>query len=88
VYSILDQEIPNWKEINVSEGFLNGLNSVDVFSGAMKNVLLRQAFNSSDASRVLAFFNGYLAEHPEARKGASRSWRSSSSSRGVDDQTN
>jgi hypothetical protein len=74
IYSLLDAEIPNWRAINVSEGFLDWLREQDVLSGGMKSILLRQAFNSGDAPRTLAFFRGYLDAHPQARagRGASR----------------
>jgi hypothetical protein len=80
IYDELDEHVPGWREINTSPEFLAWLNNQDVFSGAMKNSLLRQAFGASDAARVRAFFAGYLAEHPEARRGsaAPRSSRSSS----------
>jgi hypothetical protein len=79
IYDELDEHVPGWREINTSPQFLAWLNVPDVLSGAMRNALLRQAFAASDVGRVRAFFEGYLAEHPEARRGSTRSSRSQSS---------
>ena len=58
----LNTRCPNWKEINESEKFLNWLALPDAYSGAIRHQLLKAAYTANDAPRVLAFFNGFLAE--------------------------
>jgi hypothetical protein len=62
IYSTLDQNMPNWREINTSQEFLDWLRVPDPYSGAAKSVLLRAAFDSGDANRVLAIFHGFQAD--------------------------
>lgn len=67
VYGVLDGEIPNWKDVNVHPDFLMWLNLPDIYSGNVRAGMLRAAFASGEAPRVLAFFRGFLDEHPEHR---------------------
>jgi hypothetical protein len=62
IYSVLDQNLPNWREINVSREFVQWLQGYDPYSNQPKSVLLRNAFDSGDAGRVLTIFRGYLSE--------------------------
>ena len=62
VLNELDEKLPGWREINTSAPFLAWLRLPDVYSGGVRGNLLRQAFAAASASRVLAFFKGYLAE--------------------------
>lgn len=58
----LDDKIPNWREINKDENFLNWLQLPDLYSGAIRHELLKAAFERNDTPRVQAFFTGFLAE--------------------------
>ncbi len=60
--SELDTQIPNWREVNTDDKFLQWLKSPDVYSGAIRHDLLRAAFEHNNTARVAAFFNGFLAE--------------------------
>ena|SRR5215471_222682 len=62
----LDQQLPNWRVQNQDPEFLEWLELPDVYSGARRMDLLRQAFDRSDVARVLAFFNGFNAERQAA----------------------
>jgi hypothetical protein len=62
IYGTLDSEVSNWREINQSDDFLVWLNEPDLFSGKMRQDLLTQAFEDSDAARVVRFFKAYLNE--------------------------
>ena len=62
VLSELDEKLPNWRTINTSPEFLAWLRLPDVYSGSVRGNLLRQAVAAASASRVLAFFKGYIAE--------------------------
>jgi hypothetical protein len=74
IYAVLDQEIPNWREINVHPTFVNEyLQQVDPYSSAVRANLLKQGFGVGDANRVLAFFRGFLNEHPQFKSGKSSS---------------
>jgi hypothetical protein len=60
--SSLDERLPQWRELNYNEEFLNWLALPDPYSGVIRHDMLKAAYAQSSASRVLAFFNGFLAE--------------------------
>ncbi len=62
IYATLDSEVPNWREINESSEFLGWLTEPDMFSGELRQSLLRQAFDANDTARVIRFFKAYLNE--------------------------
>lgn len=65
--SDLDDKVPEWREINRNEEFLAWLELPDLYSGAIRHELLKAAYERNDAPRVLAFFNGFLAEEAATR---------------------
>lgn len=58
----LDDKLPDWREINRKKEFLDWLQLPDPYSGDIRHNMLKAAYAQSNASRVLAFFNGFLAE--------------------------
>jgi hypothetical protein len=58
----LDESVPNWRELNEEPKFLAWLGEPDVFSGATRHELLKQAYDRNESRRVLAFFQGFLTE--------------------------
>ena len=58
----LDEKLPKWRDLNRDEEFLSWLRLPDPFSGAIRHEMLKAAYAQGNASRVLAFFNGFLAE--------------------------
>ena len=58
----MNDQLPDWKEVNVNPEFLNWLKLPDAYSGAIRHELLKAAYERNDAPRVLAFFKGFLAE--------------------------
>lgn len=62
LYQNLDRHVPTWREINVNPRFKVWCSLRDVYSGALRGKLLNAAFQAADAPRVVAFFNGFLAE--------------------------
>jgi hypothetical protein len=62
MYSALDSSVPAWQQINAQKEFLDWLALPDVFSGARRMELLKAAFERNDATRVIAFFNGFLSD--------------------------
>lgn len=58
----LDQQVPNWRDINVAPEFHSWLALPDLFSGAIRHELLRAAYEQNNTPRVLAFFKGFLSE--------------------------
>jgi hypothetical protein len=62
VYSKLDADIQDWRDINKSAEFLDWLAQKDAFAGDYRKNLLARAFEDGDAERVAAFFKGFLAE--------------------------
>ena len=62
VYTKLDTEVQDWRNINKSPDFLEWLATPDPYAGDYRKNLLGAAFEAGDAERVTAFFNGYKAE--------------------------
>lgn len=60
--STLDEKLPTWRDLNTNEEFLSWLRLPDPFSGVIRHDMLKAAYAAGNASRVLAFFNGFLAE--------------------------
>lgn len=58
----LDEKLPNWREVNTNDEFLNWLRLPDPYSGAIRHDMLKAAYAQGNAHRVIAFFNGFLAE--------------------------
>jgi len=57
----LDREVPDWRQVNVSEDFHRWLLMPEPYSGIIRDRLLKDAVRAGDASRVAGFFKGYLA---------------------------
>jgi hypothetical protein len=55
----------NWEAINTAPEFVAWLRLPDIYSRQLRYQLLKAAFESGDAPRVIAFFQGFLAEHPQ-----------------------
>lgn len=62
ILETLDEKLPNWRQINVAEEFVAWLALPDAFSGAIRHNMLKEAFAAGNATRVLAFFNGFLKD--------------------------
>jgi hypothetical protein len=62
LYSELGQAVPNWRELNHSEDFILWLGQPDLYSGAIRQDLLTQAFENDDIERVINFFKGFINE--------------------------
>ncbi|HLL28972.1 MAG TPA: hypothetical protein VKT73_15150 [Xanthobacteraceae bacterium] len=60
--STLTEHVPDWRQINVDPNFLDWLALPDTYSGDIRLSLLKSAYEANDASRVVAFFKGFLAE--------------------------
>jgi hypothetical protein len=55
-------QVKNWRELNVDPRFVEWTKLPDVFSGAIRQQLMQDAWNAGDARRVAAFFQAFLAE--------------------------
>jgi hypothetical protein len=62
MFARMDENLPEWRDLNRNEEFLNWLALPDTYSGVIRHELLKGAFAGNDASRVLTFFKGFLAE--------------------------
>lgn len=58
----LEDKVPDWQDINVSQEFLAWLALPDAYSGGTRHELLNAAFARNDSARVVNFFKGFLAE--------------------------
>lgn len=57
----LDAAVPNWRAINVDQGWLTWLNEYDAILGSVRQAALTDAYNKFDDVRTIAFLNAYLA---------------------------
>ena len=62
LYDQLHQQLPEWEQINTNPAFGQWLALPDPFSGAIRKDMLNAAYSQGNANRVLAFFNGFLAD--------------------------
>lgn len=62
VFAALNQEVPNWRELNVDPKFLSWLDLPDAYSGTIRGELLKDAFDTNDTNRVLSFFKGFVTD--------------------------
>lgn len=58
----MDEKCPRWRELNDDPNFVAWLGLPDPYSGAIRHELLKGAYEQNNTPRVLAFFNGFLAE--------------------------
>jgi hypothetical protein len=63
VHDMLTDQVPNWKQLDTDDGFINWLDQKDPFSGRVRGEMLNEAYRAHDAPRVVAFFKSYLNEH-------------------------
>jgi hypothetical protein len=62
LYQTLDAQLPNWKEVDNSPQWRQWLLFSDPLNGRPRQSLLNDAIARGDATRVLSFFRGFLAE--------------------------
>ena len=62
MFSILDEHLPDWRQVNNDPRFLQWLALPDTYSGAIRHNLLKAAWERNDTPRAAAFFQGFLAE--------------------------
>ncbi len=62
MYGTLDDQVPEWREINRNPRFVQWLRLPDIYSGEVRQQMLNRAFQAAQAPRVAAFFKGFLAE--------------------------
>ena len=62
MFETLDTQIPEWRDLNHDPDFLDWLRLPDTYSGDIRHNMLKAAYAQSNASRVAAFFKGFLAE--------------------------
>ena len=60
VYSSLNSQIPDWKQINKHPDFIAWLQEPDAYSGRIRKDMLGEAFSGHEARRVVSFFRGFL----------------------------
>ena len=79
--SSLDHEIPNWRDVNFNPDFLTWLKLPDPYSGVIRHELLKTAYSRNDTPRVLAFFNGFLADEAATDPAKAETGRSNASAK-------
>jgi hypothetical protein len=66
LYQTLDAQLPNWKEIDNDPRWRQWLLFSDPYNKRPRQSLLNDAIAAGDATRVLSFFRGFLAEGPQS----------------------
>lgn len=67
LFRTLTASRPDWEIINKDQKFLSWLSLPDPYSGAIRHEMLGQAFAANDSSRVLRFFQGFIADEAATR---------------------
>ncbi|HKJ87540.1 MAG TPA: hypothetical protein VKA48_03440, partial [Gammaproteobacteria bacterium] len=72
-FDALNREVPDWKQLNEDPGYIQWLGQIEPYTGRPMLELLREARQSLDAPRVIAFFRNYkqaqgLESDPSAEK--------------------
>ena len=62
MYTQLAGSMPTWREINTNPRFVEWLRLPDLYSGRIRQQLLNEAVQAANAPRVLAFFQGFVAD--------------------------
>jgi hypothetical protein len=58
----ISAEIKDWAALNRDQRFVEWVKLPDVFSGAIRQQLMQEAWNAGDSRRVVAFFRAFLTE--------------------------
>ena len=76
-YLALNGLVPNWAEVNKTQGFLEWLGAVDPVYGVTRQAALDHAANQLDVHRTAAIFNSYLRlTNPEPAPSVARELKS------------
>ena len=62
----LGQQVPDWEDLNVNQGFLEWLQQVDPVYGLPRHAALTNAYENLDVTRVANIFKAYKALLPQA----------------------
>ena len=62
LYSQIATQMPAWREVNNNPRFIEWLRLPDLYSGRIRQQLLNEAVQAANAPRVLAFFQGFVAD--------------------------
>lgn len=62
LHTQLDKAAPDWRKLNQDPNFLEWLSLPDVYSGAIRHDMLKNAYTQGDVHRVANFFNGFLSQ--------------------------
>jgi hypothetical protein len=62
----LDAAVPNWRQVDQDQRWLNWLLMPEPLSGRIRQELLNEAAARGDATAVVAFFRGFLREAGQA----------------------
>ena len=63
LYALLNDQVPDWEQLNEAPEFLAWLEQRDPYTGLARGELLAQAYKAHDGPRVVAFFNGFKSEN-------------------------
>lgn len=58
----LDASVPSWRDVFADPRFTQWLNLPDVYSGRLRSQLLTEAADAGNSRRVVAFYQGFLAD--------------------------
>ena len=62
MYTQIGSAMPAWREVNMNPRFVEWLRLPDLYSGRIRQQLLNEAVQAANAPRVLAFFQGFVAD--------------------------
>jgi hypothetical protein len=62
LFTVLDQKMPTWRQLNTDPRFIAWLNLPNVYTGKVRKTMLNDAVNGAQAPQVLQMFKDFLAE--------------------------
>lgn len=62
LFTTMDRNLPSWRQINQDVRFKTWLRLPNVYTGQIRQTMLKEAVDGADAPKVLAFFNDFLRE--------------------------
>lgn len=62
LFATLDGAVPNWRQVNKMPAFLHWLRLPNVYTGQVRQQMLKAAVDGADAPKAIALFRDFIAE--------------------------
>jgi hypothetical protein len=62
MFMAMDRAVPTWRQINTDQRFINWLRLRNVYTGQIRQDMLKAAVDGADAPKAIQFFKDFLTE--------------------------